>query len=203
MVSAPTGDIVATDLQSALVELDNEKLALTGGSMTGNLSTTGTIYTSGDITTTSDVTATEFSGELNGTINATTTGITQPIATMDNSIATTLFVKNAVLKSPTVQQLASTASFIINTDLQTDGVLTAIAITTIIGAPIGNPVQGQKLTFRFKDNGVSQTLTWNGIFREIGVTLPTSTNPGKLIYVDCKYNSDDTSWDVLSIQQEL
>jgi hypothetical protein len=170
--------------------------------MTGNLSTTGTIYSTSDITTISNVIATEFRGDLNGTINPTTTAITQPAGDNSLKIATTAFVKNAVLKSPTVQQLASTASFIIDADIQTDGVLTAMASSTVIEAPTGNPVQGQKLTFRFKDNGSSQNLNWNVIFREIGVSLPFMTNPGKLMYVNCKYNSEDNKWDVLSIQIE-
>jgi hypothetical protein len=38
---APAGNIAATDVQAALVELDNEKLALTGGAVTGATSFTG------------------------------------------------------------------------------------------------------------------------------------------------------------------
>ena len=104
--------------------------------------------------------------------------------------------------NPTVQETISTATFTINADLQSDGVLTAMATNTTIASPTGTPVQGQSLIFRFKDDGTARTLTWNAIFRAIGVTLPTTTTANKLLYVGCKYNSTDTKWDVVSVQEE-
>ena len=197
VVSSQTTNISATNVDDAIAELANEKLDVQGGIMLGDIN-----MNSNNINFIGTAIADTFSGELKGTINTTTTAITQPAGDNSLKIATTAFVKNAVLKSPTVQQLASTGSFIIDADKQTDGVLTAMASPTVIEAPTGNPVQGQKLTFRFKDNGSSRNLTWNVIFRAIGVSLPSMTNPGKLMYVNCKYNSEDTRWDVLSIQIE-
>ena len=46
IVFTPAGDIVATNVQSAIVELDNEKLAKAGGTITGNLE----IGTAGSLT---------------------------------------------------------------------------------------------------------------------------------------------------------
>ena len=44
-----------------------------------------------------------------------------------------------------------------------------------IAAPSGTPVQGQKLMLRIKDNGTSQTLTWNATYKPFGtVALPLS-----------------------------
>lgn len=71
-----------------------------------------------------------------------------------------------------------------------------------INAPTGSPVQGDKLIFRIKDNGTSRTLTWNAIYRAIGVTLPTSTTVSKTLYVGAIYNSTDTKWDIIAISQE-
>ena len=76
-----------------------------------------------------------------------------------------------------------------------------VAATTI-AAPTGSPVQSQSLVFRFKDDGTARGITWNAIFRAIGVTLPTTTTASKLLYVGCKYNSTDTKWDVVSVQEE-
>ena len=115
---------------------------------------------------------------------------------MDNNRIT-----NAVI-NPSVQETTSTATFTINADQETDGVLTAMATNTTIASPTGTPVQSQSLIFRFKDDGTSRTLTWNAIFRAIGVTLPTATTANKLLYVGCKYNSTDTKWDVVSVQEE-
>ena len=115
---------------------------------------------------------------------------------MDNNRIT-----NAVV-NPSVNEAASSATFTINADEQTDGVLTAMAAATTIAAPTGTPVQSQSLVFRFKDDGTARGITWNAIFRAIGVTLPTTTTASKLLYVGCKYNSTDTKWDVVSVQEE-
>jgi hypothetical protein len=104
--------------------------------------------------------------------------------------------------NPSVQEATNSATFTINSDQETDGVLTAMSANTTIAAPTGTPVQSQDLVFRFKDDGTARTLTWNAIFRAIGVTLPTTTVANKLTYVGCKYNSTDSKWDVIAVQQE-
>jgi hypothetical protein len=112
---------------------------------------------------------------------------------------------NRILNSvvnPSVQEATNSATFTINSDQETDGVLTAMSANTTIASPTGTPVQSQDLVFRFKDDGTARTLTWNAIFRAIGVTLPTTTVANKLTYVGCKYNSTDTKWDVVAVQQE-
>ncbi len=110
-------------------------------------------------------------------------------------------IKDVVI-NPSVNEAASSATFTINSDQQSDGVLTAMAAATTIAAPTGTPVQSQSLVFRFKDDGTARGITWNAIFRAIGVTLPTTTTASKLLYVGCKYNSTDTKWDVVSVQEE-
>jgi hypothetical protein len=112
---------------------------------------------------------------------------------------------NRILKTivnPSVQETTSTATLTIDSDTETEGVLTAMAVNLAIASPTGTPVQGQSLIFRFKDDGSARTLTWNAIFRAIGVTIPTTTTASKLLYVGCKYNSTDTKWDVVSVQEE-
>ena len=110
-------------------------------------------------------------------------------------------ITNTVV-NPSVQEVVSSATFTVNSDEQTDGVLTAMATNLTIASPTGTPVQSQSLIFRFKDDGSARTLTWNAIFRAIGVTLPTTTTASKLLYVGCKYNTTDTKWDVISVQEE-
>ena len=105
--------------------------------------------------------------------------------------------------NPSVQETTSTATFTINADQETTGVLTDIALATTIASPTGTPVQGQKLTFRFKDDGTARALTWNAIFRAIGLTLPTTTTANKTIYIGCMYNSTETKWDVIAIKEEV
>lgn len=100
------------------------------------------------------------------------------------------------------QTTTSTATFTINADAQDLGIITAQAVALTISAPTGTPIQGQKLIFRIKDNGTARAITWNAIFRVIGVTLPTTTVINKTTYVGCIYNSTDTKWDVVVVNTE-
>lgn len=81
---------------------------------------------------------------------------------------------------------------------------TAQAATLTINATTGGtPVAGDKLIFRFKDNGSAQTLSWTtsgtNSYRAIGVTLPTTTTAGKVTYVGCIYNATESYWDVVAV----
>jgi hypothetical protein len=76
---------------------------------------------------------------------------------------------------------------------------TALATGLTINAPTGTPLDGQELTFRFLDNGVSQTLTWNATYTEVGAILPLTTGVSKTIYVGCIYNAYNTRWDVVAV----
>ena len=83
--------------------------------------------------------------------------------------------------------------------------VTALASAATIATPSGTPVDGQKLTLRFKDNGTARALTWtttSGAYRAVGVTLPATTVISKVLYVGCIYNSQDTFWDVVAVAQQ-
>lgn len=45
-------------------------------------------------------------------------------------------------------------------------------------------------------------LTWNSIYRAVGVTIPTFTTANKTIYVGCIYNSAATKWDVVAVSTQ-
>jgi len=82
--------------------------------------------------------------------------------------------------------------------------VTALAVsgTVTFNAPVGIPVDAQKLIIRIKDAGVAQTLSWitsAGGYRIIGTTLPTATVANKTTYVGCIYNSADSFWDVVAV----
>ena len=80
--------------------------------------------------------------------------------------------------------------------------VTALAVGSVINAPTGTPVGGWKMLLRIKDDGTSRSLSWNAIYRGIGVTLPTSTTAGKVMYLGMTYNSTDTKWDVNALMIE-
>jgi hypothetical protein len=98
--------------------------------------------------------------------------------------------------------VASTATLTPTIDTVYQFNITAQAAALTIAAPTGTPVLGQNLMIRIKDNGTARAITWNAIYRAIGVTLPTTTVAGKLLYLGIKWNSTDTRWDVLAVGQE-
>lgn len=83
---------------------------------------------------------------------------------------------------------------------------TAQAGALTINADAGTPTNGQKIIFRFKDNGTARALTWTtgttNSFRAIGITLPTTTVISKTVYVGCIYNAADSRWDAVAVAQE-
>jgi hypothetical protein len=79
--------------------------------------------------------------------------------------------------------------------------INALATNATFNAPIGTPLNGQKLLFRIRDNGVVRTLTWNAIYRSIGIDLPVKTVINQIMYVGCIYNSLDSKWDVIAVTQ--
>lgn len=101
-------------------------------------------------------------------------------------------------------RLSSAASGDISPDVTAGDlyIRTALAAACAINAPTGTPVAGDKLTFRLKDNGTGRALSWNAIFRAIGVTIPLTTTANKTLYVAAIYNATDTKWDVLAVNAE-
>lgn len=79
--------------------------------------------------------------------------------------------------------------------------LTAVANATTFSTT-GSVINGKRLLIRFKDAGGAKGLTWDGIFRVIGVTLPTTTVPNKTHYVLSVGNTADTKMDVLAVGVE-
>lgn len=122
-----------------------------------------------------------WSININGTVGATTanagTFTLLRTGTVTGSVSGTLFINTQVLNQ---------ASY-------------TLTGTTIFDVPLGIPVDGQKLIIRIKDNGSAQTISWNAIWRPIGVTLPTVTVAGKITYIGCIYNNADTKWDVVAV----
>ena len=106
--------------------------------------------------------------------------------------------------NPTVTSIVSAATITPNS-VYGQYEVTAQAVSGTLAIPSGSPVDGQKLVIRIKDNGSAQALTWTtsaGGFRAVGVNLPTSTVPGKVLYVGCIYNSQDSFWDMVVVAQQ-
>lgn len=101
-----------------------------------------------------------------------------------------------------VSTTASTTSWTINADTTGMAIQTALAGALTINAPTGTFYDTQPLMMRIRDNGTARAITWNGVWRPIGLTLSTTTVINKYLYIGAMANTVDTKWDVLSIAQE-
>lgn len=97
---------------------------------------------------------------------------------------------------------ASSATPTPNADTTNQYNLTALAAAAAFGAPTGTPLDGQKLIIRIKDNATPRALTWNSIYRPLGIALPTTTSASKTTYMQFIYNAADTKWDLVALSQE-
>ena len=82
-------------------------------------------------------------------------------------------------------------------------IVTDLASALTIAAPTGTPSTGMKLVIRLTDNGTNRALTFNNIYRAIGVTLPTTTTADKILYIGCIYDEAGSKWDVVAIKEEV
>jgi hypothetical protein len=103
--------------------------------------------------------------------------------------------------TPRIVSISDASTITPTSDTADQYEVTALAQAATVAAPSGTPTDGQKLLIRLKDDGTSRTLTWttsSGAFREVGATLPATTVSGKVTYVGCVYNSQDSFWDVVA-----
>jgi len=105
--------------------------------------------------------------------------------------------------NPRVVSTASTATLSPDISAYDQYDLTAQAVALTIAAPVGTPVDGNKIIFRILDNGTAQTLSWNATYTPIGVFLPTITTQSKMLYVGCIYNATNTRWDVVLVTTQV
>jgi hypothetical protein len=120
---------------------------------------------------------------------------------IDATVATLSGSQNLTNKriDPRVSSASSASSLTPDISASDVYAFTALAAGLTINAPIGTPLDGDKLIFRLLDNGTSRSLTWNGTYTVIGVTLPTATTINKTTYVGCIYNANNTRWDVIAV----
>lgn len=107
-----------------------------------------------------------------------------------------------MLAGPRVSFTTSTTSLTIDMDTTDEYEITALAAGLTINAPTGTLTRGRKLWIRLEDNGTARTITWNAVFRAIGVTLPTTTVATKVTHVGLRYDVTDSKWDCVAVKTE-
>jgi len=104
-----------------------------------------------------------------------------------------------------VGTVASDATPTINTDNVDLFTITALAaaITSFTTNLSGTPTIGQSLIIRILDNGTARAITWGASFASRGATLPTTTVLSKYLYVGFLWNGVASTWDCVSVGQEV
>lgn len=123
-------------------------------------------------------------------------------ATVASYIATLTQTLTNKRITPRIGTVTSSATITPTGDDSDIYTVTELGTDSTFAAPSGIPTNGQKLILRIRDNGTARNLSWNAIYRVIGVTLPTTTVINKTIYIGCIYNSADSKWDVLAVGEE-
>ena len=97
-----------------------------------------------------------------------------------------------------VQQIGSAASITPDADIADLVDITALAVSTSIEAPTGDPQNGARLMFRIKDTGSSRSLSWAAVYGSGGLPLPSATVPGKTMHLGFLFNSSTAKWALIA-----
>tara|TARA_R110000772_G_scaffold52808_3_gene120986 strand:+ start:1099 stop:1980 length:882 start_codon:yes stop_codon:yes gene_type:complete len=161
--------------------------------------------TIGDIPASTDATAihNNVANEITAITEKTTVANIDEFIIEDSGAS---FVKKSITRKNIVKPISNsieTATTLTpNIDENEQEIVTDLASALTIAAPTGTPSTGMKLVIRLTDNGTNRALTWNVIYRAIGVTLPTTTTANKILYIGCIYDEAGSKWDVVAIKEE-
>jgi hypothetical protein len=181
--------------------------AVTAGSY-GNATTVSqiTVDAQGRITSASNVTIAISNAAVSGlgtmsTQNANNVTITG--GSFSNSNISNVTVANSTVNSsrinPRFLSAANATTLAPDISAYDQYNLTAQDKALTVSAPVGTPLDGNKLMIRITGNSSAYAITWNVAYTVIGVTLPTTTVATKTIYVGTIYNATNTRWDVIAV----
>ena len=162
--------------------------------------------TIGDIPASTDATAihNNVANEITAITEKTTVANIDEFIIEDSGAS---FVKKSITRKnivkPISNSIATATTLTPNIDENEQEIVTDLASALTIAAPTGTPSTGMKLVIRLTDNGTDRALTWNVIYRAIGVTLPTTTTANKILYIGCIYDEAGSKWDAVAIKEEV
>ena len=102
-----------------------------------------------------------------------------------------------------VTSITTSATPTLNADTEDELCITALAGATEIKNPTGTLINGKGYILRIKDNGTARNLTWDTMWKGIGLVLPSTTILGKYLYIGAIYNSISNKMDVVAAPQEF
>jgi len=103
-----------------------------------------------------------------------------------------------------VQSLASAAVVTPVGDVNDAVSVTALGIAMFVANPSGLVPQNFKiLKFRIKDNGTIRALSWDTQYVPMGVDIPLSTVPNKILTIAFIYDSVSLTYGCVAVAQEV
>lgn len=161
----------------------------------------GTTADGADVNTPLNTIYNEFNGNIDSSNIKDNSIINAKI--YDNAISGNKLADGAVTLAKIENKVTSTASTATLTPTTQVQIITAQAAALDIAAPsITSATNGTTLLIRIKDNGTARAITYNAIYRAVGVTLPTTTTISKTMYLGFVYNSTDNKWDAIAVGRE-
>lgn len=107
----------------------------------------------------------------------------------------------AAARTPNVQTVTSSAT-VTPTFSNDEVVITAQAAGLTLANPSGTAVDGWGIVIRIKDDGTARSIAYGTQYRAIGVTLPTTTVIGKVLYLAGIWNNTESTFDILAVAQQ-
>lgn len=141
----------------------------------------------------------EFNGNI-GSVNIQNSAITG--AKIADSTITPAKIDTSQKFTFMASDVTSTTTTLTPTTSKDLYIVTAQASGLTIAAPTGTPVHGQTLLLRIKDDGSARAITWNAVYRAVGVELPTTTVASKVVYIGAIWNDTESKWDVIAVGAE-
>jgi hypothetical protein len=102
-------------------------------------------------------------------------------------------------KSVSVITTSSTPT--INCDTTDELDITALASDAVFAAPTGTPRDGDKILYRYKDNGTSRAISLNSIFVDL-VGIPPNTTIGKVGMFGARWAASRSKWEIIATVTE-
>ena len=171
----------------------------------GNVTITGSLNITGSITSTGTITAQTLIVQIITSSISYITGSTRfgSLISDTHTFTGSLSISGSITGSRINPRTVTTASTAILTpDINAGDTFTVTAQTSslTLANPIGNPVEGQKIIIRIKDNGTARALSTGSQYRaSTDLSFPLSSSVSKTLYLGLMYNSTDTKWDLLAV----
>lgn len=121
---------------------------------------------------------------------------------VNESLEISLVSASTVSEGTRVQNISSSATITPDVDNYDAIDVSAQSVALTINNPTGSSKNMNGFVIRVKDDGTARAVSFGPIYRAVGVTLPTTTTLGNVLYMAIVYNVNDVKWDVVAVIEQ-